>query len=47
MWTSTIVCTLDLVEEDTLFKEDVPQPFCGVTHIKVIYGHIFKIYTFF
>lgn len=35
MWTSTIVGTFNLVEEDKLIKEDVPRPFCGVTHIKV------------
>ena len=28
-------CTFNLVEEDKLIKEDVPRPFCGVTHIKV------------
>lgn len=35
LWTSTIVGTFNLVEEDKLIKEDVPRPFCGVTHIKV------------
>ena len=39
-----MVGTFNLVKEDTLFKEDVPQPFCGVTHIKINMD-IFTLHT--
>jgi hypothetical protein len=46
MWTSTIVGPFDLVEEDTFSREDVPQPFCGVTHIGVNMDIFSRVYFF-